>query len=164
MNMNCDITKFLSHLSIKRSCATSTIHDYNKELNRFEKFIASKNINDLNSITISILREYLYFSKEIRNLSQTSISKIIAIIKSFFNYLEEEEIIIKNPSRKIKVPKKINRIPKVISKTEFDILISSIDFAPSRFKKNHIRDKLIISTLFYTGIRRAELLNLSGMI
>jgi len=161
MNMKCDVTKFLSHLSIERSCAASTIHDYSKELTRLEKFLVDQNTNDLNSVNISLLREYLYFSKDTRNLSQTSISKVIAIIKSFFNYLEEEEIIIKNPTRKIRMPKKINRIPAIISKTEFDLLISSVDFAPSRCRKNMLRDKLIITMLFYTGIRRAELLNLN---
>jgi site-specific recombinase XerD len=151
----------LSHLSIEHSCATSTIKDYSKELTRLESFFSSQNVSDLNLVTISLLREYLYFSKNTRNLSQTSISKVIAIIKSFFNYLEEEEIIIKNPSRKIRMPKKINRIPAVISKTKFDLLISSMDFAPPRSQKNMLRDKLIITMLFYTGIRRAELLNLN---
>lgn len=160
MNISNDITKFLSHLSIERSCSASTNRDYNKELLKLASFLEN-NTDSLGSVTTSLLREYLYFVKESRKLSQTSISKVIAIIKSFFNYLEEEEIIEKNPSRKIKVPKKINRIPRVISKTEFDILISSIDFSPVRCRKNIIRDKLIISMLFYTGIRRAELLNLS---
>ena len=150
-------TKFLSYLSIERSCSTQTITTYNRELLKFANFLPDKN---LNSITTSILREYFFFAKESRKLSQSSISKVIAIIKSFFNYLEEEEIIPKNPSRKIRVPKKINRIPKVISKTEFDMLLSSIEFSPSRCKKNAVRDRLIISMLYYTGIRRAELLNL----
>lgn len=161
MNMKCDVTKFLSYLSIERSCAASTIHDYDKELARLGKFLKGENTNDLSSVTISLLREYLYTAKESRKLSQTSISKVIAIIKSFFNYLEEEEIIIKNPSRKIKVPKRVNRIPQIISKTEFDMLLSSVDFGPARCRKNIVRDKLIITVLFYTGIRKAELLNLS---
>lgn len=150
-------TKFLSYLSIERSCSPQTITTYNRELLKFANFLPDKN---LNSITTSILREYFFFVKESRKLSQSSISKVISIIKSFFNYLEEEEVISKNPSRKIRVPKKINRIPKVISKTEFDMLLSSIEFSPSRCRKNAVRDKLIISMLFYTGIRRAELLNL----
>jgi site-specific recombinase XerD len=160
MNMSCDITKFLSHLAIERSCSASTNHDYNKELSKLASFLEN-NTDNLNLVTTSLLREYLYHAKESRKLSQTSISKVIAIIKSFFNYLEEEEIIPKNPSRKIRVPKKINRIPQVISKTEFDMIISSIDFGPARCRKNILRDKLIITTLFYTGVRRAELLNLS---
>jgi len=81
--MKCDVTKFLFHLSIKRSCAASTIHDYSKELTRLESFFTSQKVSDLKLVTISLLREYLYFLKDTRNLSQTSISKVIAIIKSF---------------------------------------------------------------------------------
>ena len=82
--------------------------------------------------------------------------------------LLEEEISIKDAAdvlglsdRKIKVPKRVNRIPQIISKTEFDMLLSSVDFGPARCRKNIVRDKLIITVLFYTGIRKAELLNLS---
>ena len=153
-------TKFLSCLSIERSCSVSTIKDYNSELLRFSGFLEAKKTDTLELITIPLLREYLYISKENRKLCQTSISKIIAIIKSFFNYLEEEEIIGKNPSRKIKSPKKKNKIPAVITRSEFDMLISSIDFCPSIYRKNTVRDKLLISMLFYTGIRRNELINL----
>jgi len=161
MNINQYRIKFLSHLSIERSCSAATNHDYGKEIDRLGHFLKPKNTADLNSITTTLLREYLYFAKESRKLSQSSISKVIAIIKSFFNYLEEEEIISGNPTRKIKVPKKKNRIPAVISQAEFDMLISAIDFGPLHYRKNFVRDKLIISMLFYTGIRRAELLALS---
>jgi len=42
MNMKCAVTKFLSHLSIECSCAASTIHDYDKELNRLNNFLKVK--------------------------------------------------------------------------------------------------------------------------
>src|SRR5665647_2691434 len=52
--------------------------------------------------------------------------------------LLEEEISIKDAAdvlglsdRKIKVPKRVNRIPQIISKTEFDMLLSSVDFGPA---------------------------------
>lgn len=53
------------------------------------------------------------------------------------------------------------RIPRIISKFEFELLLSSIEFAPTRNQKNIIRDKLIFSLLYYSGIRRNELLSLS---
>jgi len=49
-----------------------------------------------------------------------------------------------------------------MSKYEVDfIIIRSVDFAPLRCRKNAVRDRLILSLLYYTGIRRNELLNLS---
>ena len=148
-------------MKIERIASALTIYDYNKELIRFFDFLSSRNILDINLISTRIVRQYFYYAKEKRNLGSSTISKIIATVKSFFNYLEEEDITVKNPTRKIRVPKKINKIPSVMSKYEVDSVIRSVDFAPLRCRKNTIRDKLVLSLLYYTGIRRNELLNLN---
>jgi len=155
------IDNFLSYMKVEKIASPSTIYGYRKEVGKFIDYINSVNITDINLISTSTIRQYFYYSKENRSLCQSSISKIIATIKSFFNYLEEEEIIIKNPARKIRVPKKIYRIPSVMSKYEIDLIIKSVDFAPLRCRKNSTRDKLILSLLYYTGIRKSELLNLN---
>jgi len=155
------IDSFLSYMKTEKIASPSTIYGYNKEVGKFIDYIASVNIYDVNLISTSTIRQYFYYARESRGLCQSSISKIIATIKSFFNYLEEEEIIIKNPARKIRVPKKIYKIPSVMSKYEVDLIIRSVDFAPLRCRKNNIRDKLVLSLLYYTGIRKSELLNLN---
>jgi len=148
-------------MKIEKIASPSTIYSYNKEIGKFFDFITSINILDINLISTRTVRQYFYYAKENRNLGQSSISKIIATVKSFFNYLEEEDITIKNPTRKIRVPKKICRIPSVMSKYEVDLIIRSVDFAPLRCRKNNVRDKLVLSLLYYTGIRKSELLNLN---
>ena len=155
------IDSFLAYMKTEKIASPSTIYGYNKELKKFIDYIISENISDINLISTSTVRQYFYYAKENRGLCQSSISKIIAIIKSFFNYLEEEEIIAKNPTRKIRVPKKVCRIPAVMSKYEVDLIIRSVDFAPLRCCKNNIRDRLVLSLLYYTGIRKSELLNLN---
>jgi len=155
------IDSFLSYMKTEKIASPSTIYGYRKEVGKFIDYLTLENIIDINLISTSTIRQYFYYAKESRGLCQSSISKIIATIKSFFNYLEEEEIILKNPARKIKVPKKIYRIPSVMSKYEVDLIIKSVDFAPLRCRKNNVRDKLVLSLLYYTGIRKSELLNLN---
>ncbi len=155
------INSFLDYLRIEKIASKVTIRDYGRELLRLQDFLFSNDISDINLISTRILRQYIYHAKGSRNLASSSTAKMIAIIKSFFNYLEEDEIIIKNPSRKIKVPKKTNKIPTVMSKHEVDLIIRSVDFAPLRYRKNTVRDRLIMTLLYYTGIRRNELLKLN---
>ena len=155
------LEKFLSYLLIEKACVPSTITVYKTEINKFISYFNTYNLSFPGDISISFLRDYIYSAKQKRNLTQCSISKIIAILKSFFNYLEEEDIIVKNPTRKIKMPKKKHKLPRIISQIEFEQLMSSIDFSPFRISKNSVRNKLIFSMLFYTGIRRNELLSLS---
>jgi len=147
-------------MKTEKIASPSTIYGYRKEVGKFIDYITSINIYDVNLISTSTIRQYFYQARENRGLCQSSISKIIATVKSFFNYLEEEDSIVKNPTRKIRVPKKKNKIPTVMSKYEVGLIIRSVDFAPYRCRKNNTRDKLILSLLYYTGIRRSELLNL----
>jgi len=155
------IDSFLAYMKTEKMASPATIYDYNKEVKKFIDYLNYINISDINLISTRTVRQYFYYAKENRGLCQSSISKIIAIVKSFFNYLEEEDVITKNPARKIRVPKKVCRIPSVMSKYEVDLIIRSVDFAPLRCRKNNIRDKLVISLLYYTGIRKSELLNLN---
>ena len=136
------IDSFLAYMKTEKMASPSTIYGYNKEVKKFFDYIYSIDISDINLISTRIIRQYFYHAKENRGLCQSSISKIISIAKSFFNYLEEDDIITKNPTRKIRVPKKVCRIPSVMSKYEVDLIIRSVDFAPLRCRKNNIRDKL----------------------
>jgi len=79
-------------MKIEKIASPSTIYSYNKELKKFFDFLSSINILDINLISTRTVRQYFYYAKENRNLGQSSISKIIATVKSFFNYLEEEDI------------------------------------------------------------------------
>ncbi len=155
------LKSFLSYLRIEKTASKITIRDYRMEISKLSDYLDSQDIFEINLISTRILRQYFFHSKDKRNLSPSSVSKVIATVKSFFNYLEEDEIIIKNPSRKIRVPKKDTKIPLVMSKHEVDLIIRSIDFAPLRYRKNALRDRLVLSLLYYTGIRRNELLGLN---
>lgn len=161
MKMRYYITNFLSYLKIEKNASPLTIYDYRLELEKFVHHLLKNNVTDINSVSISTIRSYIYHIKDVRNLSNTSIHKKIAILKSFFNFLAEEEIVLKNPAIRIKTPKKEVSAPRLISKFEINKIIGSVKFAPPRCRKNYIRDKLLLSTLYYTGIRRSELLNLN---
>ncbi len=153
------LPQYLSYLSIEKNCSPLTINDYRLELEKFSEYII-KRTSDLNEINITLIRSYIHTIKEERNLSNTSIYKKIAILKSYFNFLEDEEVIVKNPTRKIRFPRKERQIPRVLTHQEFEWLIKCIRYSPARCRKNYIRDKLIFHILYYCGLRRGELLNL----
>lgn len=160
MKMRDYITKYLSYLRIERLSSPLTLSCYRSELDRLFNHLDQISCTDLNHVAISEIRNYMYDEKEKRKLSPASFRKLIAILKSFFNYLYEEDKIDINPTKKIKTPRKVNRIPKVMTKNEIDRIIGSVRFAPPRYRKCIVRDKLMLSMLYYTGIRRSELLNL----
>lgn len=154
------ISNYLTYLRIEKNCSPLTITDYRLELEKFITFLEKENLVSLELISHHIIRNYIYTIKAKRNLSNTSVYKKIAVLKSFFNFLIDSEIISSNPTKNIKLPRKEKPIPRAISKTDFERLISCLKFSPSRCRKNYIRDKLIFYLLYYCGLRRGELLSL----
>ncbi len=155
------LTDYLSYLGIEKNCSPVTITCYRSELQKFIPYVKSKDISNLNQINTSLLRKYIIHIKETRNLSNVSLYSKIAMLKSYFNFLEEENSVESNPSRKIRFPKKERPLPKVVSEEDFEKIISCIKFSPRRCRKNFIRDSLIFYMLYYCGLRRCELLNLN---
>ena len=84
------------------------------ELQKFIIYLNGK-IEQINDVKIDLTRDYIYGPCQTRRLSPNSIYKLISIFKSFFNYMEENEIIYKNPTRALKLPRKIKPIPKAVS-------------------------------------------------
>jgi site-specific recombinase XerD len=155
------INRFITYLKTEKNSSPHTTGSYGLDLNKLKVYLESRNILSFGEVTTALLREFIYNLKESRNLCPSSVCKLIATIKSFFNYLYEEDLIKTNPSKKLKGPKKNIVVPKCLSKYEVERVIDSIKFPPARCRKNYIRDKLIISMLYYTGIRRSELLSLN---
>ena len=158
--MNNTLLNYLNYLRIEKFASSLSLYSYRLQLEKFIRYLQINNIDSFSACTISSVREYIYYSKDSRDLSTNSVGHLIAVLKSFFNYLFEEDLITQNPTRKIHLPKKVSPIPRVISKYEVNMMLAAIRHSPSRCQRNYLRDKLIIHTLYYAGLRRSELLTL----
>ena len=158
--MQHQIDRFINYLKIEKDSSPHTIVSYRLDLEKLKAYLEARDIISLGDVTTPILREFIYNLKESRKLCPTSVCKLIATVKSFFNYLCDEGLVKSSPAKKIKSPKKNIVSPKCLSKSEVGRVIGCVRFSPARCRKNFTRDKLILSMLYYTGIRRSELLAL----
>jgi integrase/recombinase XerC len=88
-------------------------------------------------------------------LSARSVNRKITTVKSFFKYLMKELIVEKNPATYLSLPKIRKKLPNFVEENNLHHLLDD-GFFNVDFKG--IRDKLIITLLYGTGIRLAELL------
>lgn len=125
-------------------CSNKTLEQYEYNVIKFLENIG-KVATDVNKNDI---KNYLSEYQNTHNVSNITINNMLRYITSFFNYLENEEIILINPARKIKSIK----TEKVLKKALSDVEIEKI-----RQSTSNLRDMAIIETLYATGVRVSEL-------
>ena len=87
------IVNYLRHLRIENNASPQTLYQYRLELEKFTDSLVNNNIYDVTMVTTSMIRDYIQNAAVSRNLKPNSIGKAIAVLKSYFRFLYEEDII-----------------------------------------------------------------------
>lgn len=150
------INAFLEYIKLERNYSDHTVLAYKNDLIDFKDFcITEYNQETLQDVNYPQIRSWIV-SLVNRKLSNTSINRKVASIKSYYKFLQKIEEIEINPLRKHKALKVQKNIQVPFTKEEINQVIENVD--DSDFTS--VRNKLIVELFYSTGIRRAELINL----
>lgn len=136
-----------------RNLSPNTINGYMKELKYLRRYLEEKKDSSIyvDEIELENIEDFIS-SKKDTGVAISSINRSISIIKGFYNYLENRDIVGNNPTGKLETFRDINR-PKrdVLTEDEIDLLVKNIE------------DKIVkyvVFTISNTGLRISELTNL----
>jgi len=138
--------------------SSHTLLAYKKDLDQFLEFCGNTNEEvDVKKVNSKLIREWVVLLME-KNLSPRSVNRKVSTIKAYFKFLMKNGFVKANPAANITLPKIRKKLPNFVEQINLDHLLDD-GFFTDDFEG--IRDKLIISLLYGTGIRLAELLNLN---
>ncbi len=140
-NMDNMILLYLAARKIE-GLSKGTLKSYGRVLKRFSNS-TGKNVEDITTMDIRIY--LINYSKT--GVKNSTLATETNILRGFFNWLEDEEYIIKSPMRKIKSPKIEKRLRDALTKEEFEIL---------RTGAKTLRQKALLELLYATGCRLEE--------
>ena len=152
MNWDPLIKSFSTYLRIERSLSTNTIESYSNDLNKLSDFLTPKSIS-ATKVRLNDLKDFITSISEI--LSETSQSRIISAIKSFYKFLLIENLIQTDPSENLVSPKIGRKLPNVLTIEEINLIINSVES-----NNVGIRNRAIIEIIYGCGLRVSELTNL----
>ncbi|PGT89229.1 site-specific tyrosine recombinase/integron integrase [Bacillus sp. AFS040349] len=138
------IKLFLSSKKIE-GLSKNTLDSYKLELRIFSEQV-KKRTNEISTADIRV------FLGSFEHLKMSSVSRKLSVLKSFFGWLTFEELLDRDPTAKLKPPKKEKRLPKALNIEELEMLREAC-------KTN--RQRALIEVLYATGCRLSEVQQLN---
>lgn len=138
-------------MQIEKNASPYTIEFYQKDLETFYHFLKREGINKMEDIDHRVVRVFLTDLYE-KQLSRRSVSRTISCLRSYYRFLEREQLVSQNPFIQIQLPKADKPIPNFLYQEELIKLFEINDLSDPIGQRN----QAIIETLYATGIRVGE--------
>jgi len=157
--MKSKLNKFLRYLDIEKGYSQGTIEAYQLDIEKgLIPFLCQRGKCEVGEVTKDDIRAYLDYQATTRGNSNSTRARKLAAIKSFFDYLVENEELEVNPAASIKSPKIPEKEPEYLTDEESIQLLTTI--ARKAKPRVHERDMAIALLFLHTGLRVSELTNL----
>lgn len=152
MNWKDAVSRFQDYLFLERGLSENTLHAYIHDVNLLKNYLDEK------SFTLITPQDIESFAATIYELGFSAFSqaRIFSGIRSFFNFLIQENILANSPAEFLDSPKLIRKLPDTLTFEEIERILSVIDLSS---KEGH-RNRAIVEILYSCGLRVSELVEL----
>tara|TARA_Y100000768_G_scaffold183045_1_gene137151 strand:+ start:1180 stop:2073 length:894 start_codon:yes stop_codon:yes gene_type:complete len=151
------IKSFISYISLEKKYSNNTRIAYQGNLDEFHKFCIEKyDIQNIEKVEYTIIRSWIVFLIESGNTNRT-VNRKISVLRSYYKFLLKTGTIKISPLKKHKPLKESKKINVPFTVKEISDVLDGNYFSTDY--NGHL-ERSIITLLYYTGIRRAELITL----
>ena len=149
-----EIDTFCDALWLEDGLARATLDSYRSDLGRLALWLADSAGEPLLDIRETTLTAFIaHLSRQTRASSQ---SRYLSTLRRFYRWQLARGRIVADPTLKLANPTRPSRLPKVMSEKQVDSLLA----APDLDTPLGLRDRAMLETLYATGLRVSELVNL----
>ena len=154
-SMRGEVDRFEQYLREVKQASENTVQSYRRDLMQMITYLEEKEIREAAKVTKTSLHGYILHMEE-QGKAATTISRMMAAMKAFFNYECMQARIRRNPAESLHAPKVEKKAPVVLSVDQVSALLAQ----PSGQTPKKIRDKAMLALLYATGIRVSELIGI----
>lgn len=153
--MTAEIEAFIAYLVNIKKSSKNTVVSYRRDLLQLQEYLEQQGITEVSKVTKTSLNSYILYLER-QGKATTTISRVLASIKSFFHYELNEGKIRRDPAELLKTPKIEKKVPVILTVDEVSRFLQQPDGDSSK----EVRDKAMLELLYATGIRVSELIGL----
>ena len=150
------VLKFLTFLEKDKRLSLNTLQSYRRDIEQYITYLNEMKIHNIaNTNKTTVIAYLLHLQKKGRATS--TISRNLASIRSFYQYLTKSGVINSDPTEDLESPKVEKKLPQILSTKEVELLLEQ----PKCDDLKGYRDKAMLELLYATGIRVSELICLN---
>lgn len=149
------LQQYIDYIKCKKRLSENTICSYYTDIKKYLDYLKSENIKIEDVVEYDIIN--FLVGLEQQNISVATVSRVTSSVKSFHEYLFLNHISKNNPASNIKKPKIKRENVEILTEEEVEALLKFPDLSSPK----KMRDKAIFETLYGTGVRVSELVELN---
>lgn len=146
---------FFDFLENDKKLSENTLQSYKRDLKQFRRYLEACEVN-YNHVKEEDIKDYIRELQE-NGKKASSISRCIASIRSFYQFVLKRKKIKVDPTANIQSPKIEKRVPSVLTSKEVELLLDQ----PKDVDLKGIRDKAMLEFAYATGMRVTEIISLN---
>ena len=148
---NALLEQYSDFLIFEKRLSEKTREVYSREASNYLNYLNNKKIQ-IELSKAEDIESYILYRRDVDNIDERTTSRVLSSLRSFYNYLIEEKIVLSNPAKLIQKPKDRIHLPKTISKSEIDDIFSAFQEDPIL----GFRDYVIFELIYSSGMRISE--------
>ena len=152
--MDKQIKLFLEFLENDKKVSSNTLQSYKRDILQYQTYIEQHKKNYLR-INADDINEYFEYLKSM-NKKTSTISRALATIRAFYQFLLRTKKIRKDPTVGVQSPKVEKKAPNILTSKEVELLLEQ----PKNVDLKGIRDKAMLEFAYATGMRVTEIISL----
>ena len=153
--MEKQIKLFLEFLQEDKRLSENTLQSYKRDIVQYQKYVEIYKLNYCD-VSQKDIRNYLSHLEDLSKKTST-ISRNLASIRSFYQFLLRNNKIKMDPTDGIQSPKIEKKTPSILSSKEIELLLDQ----PNTIDLKGIRDKAMLEFAYATGMRVTEIISLN---
>lgn len=148
------IELFFEHMENEKTLSANTLESYKRDIRQLDNY-AKANTTTVEAASKTFIITYLIHMQK-NGKATSTISRSLASIRSFYQFLYNSRYIETDPSTNLESPKVEKRLPAILTEKEVGILLNQ----PNPNNPKGSRDKAMLELIYATGIRVSELISL----
>lgn len=150
------LQEFWQYLTVQKQYSAKTVVAYQKDIHHFCSFMQANggltSLANVKNFDVHVYMSHLYEQA----YAKASIQRMLSSLRSLYNFLMKNQYVTSNPFAYVHLKKAPQRLPQFFYEKEMQALFQ----ATSGDDPLSVRDAALLETLYATGMRVSECVNL----